>query len=121
MMLAVSAVHTTGVNWESVVIIVGSLASAFAVIQTFMFYVFNRRDTRREKEQTKRNAAHEEQANEVRMMIAEAMAKQTDALNHQTEILMSRLETKETVAEISVRLARVEGRYGIANSSGVTS
>lgn len=97
-LLANAVVHTTGINWESVTAIVGIVA----IIQAMLFWLFTRRDKKRDDE-----------AEAVRHQIAEAMQQQTEALNHQTDMLLAKLETKETVARISERLARVEGSKGI--------
>ena len=96
------AVHTTGVNWESVATIVAIVG----VVQGFLFWLFARRDK-----------ARDDKADEVRQMIADAMHDQAEALNHQTEMLMAKLETKETVSRISERLARVEGAAGLKTAS----
>lgn len=101
-MLADQIVHTTGVNWESVTAIVAIVG----IIQGMLFWLFARRDKKRE-----------DSAEKVRVLITEAMQEQTNALNHQTDMLLAKLETKETVAKISERLARVEGAAGIKNAN----
>lgn len=93
--LAAAAVRTTGVNWESVAAITGIVA----VIMTVVLWIFNRRDKRQE-----------EQNNELRHEF-------TRAINNLSDVLLAKLETKEAVAQISVRLARVEGAAGIASNT----
>lgn len=89
--LAQGAVHTAGVNWESV----GAIAAVVAVIMTVVLFIMARRDRRQQAFNT-----------EVQTDI-------TAAVNHLSDVLMAKLETKETVARISERLARVEGSMGI--------
>lgn len=86
MKLAVATVHTTGVNWESVSVIVALVT----VLMTVVLWIISRRDRRQQQE----NQA-------VKQEIA-------DAINHQSEVLLAKLETKDTVARISERLAAVE-------------
>lgn len=78
-MLAAAAVHTTGINWESAAVIVGSVVAVISLILAV---------------QGRRNAA-------IRTEI-------TDAVNNLSTILLARLETKETVQGLAVRLARLE-------------
>lgn len=94
--LSSATVHTSGINWESLAAIAGILV----IVQSALFWVIARRDKKRE-----------DQSEEVKVLIA-------DAINHQTEVLLSKLETKETVAKISERLARVEGAAGIKENLG---
>jgi sensor domain CHASE-containing protein len=84
--IAQSAVHTAGINWESVTAIAGCVA----VIMTVVIWVFNRRDHR----QAAQNDA-----------LRTEFTHSIDAL---TQVLLAKLETKDTVARISERLARVE-------------
>lgn len=86
-MIAVQAVRTTGINWESVVAITGILA----LMMTGVLYAFSRRDQRQAV-----------QNDELRQEF-------TAAVNHLSDVLTAKLETKEAVAQISVRLARLEG------------
>jgi preprotein translocase subunit YajC len=89
-MLASSVVRTAGINWESV----GVIVSLVAIIVTIMMWIMNRREHRAD-------AATREQRAEM-----------TSSLDHMTEVLLAKLETKETVARISERLARVEAMVG---------
>jgi hypothetical protein len=77
--IASVAVHTTGVNWETV----GVIVSLVSVLMTVIMYMFNRWDKRIKT-----------------------------ALDAQTDLLMAKLETRETVSKITERLARVEAIIG---------
>lgn len=87
LLLSSSIVHTTGINWESV----AAIAAVGAILQAGFFWVIARRDKVRstETEQTKQEIA--------------------GAVNHLSEVLLAKLETKETVSAINARLSRVEG------------
>lgn len=80
MIIAATAVHTTGINWESLAVIFGG----FAAIATLLIGWIDRRQAR------------------IRGEI-------TDSVNHLSEVLLAKLETKDAVAKISERLARLEG------------
>lgn len=89
--MAAAAVHTTGINWESV----AAIAAAVGAIMTVVIWIFNRRDRR--------------QAD----LSAELRREFTEAIDHLSEVLVARLETKETVSGLAVRLARLEGALGV--------
>lgn len=89
--LAATAVHTTGINWESV----AAIAAVVAVIMSVVLWIMSRRDRRQQ-------AFNQEVQTDI-----------TAAVNHLSDVLMAKLETKETVSRISERLARVEGSMGI--------
>ena len=89
-MIAQGVVRTVGINWESVGVIVGLVG----VVVTVMLWAMNRREHRAET------------------ATREARTDMTNALDHLTEVLLAKLETKETVARISERLARVEAVIG---------
>lgn len=95
-MLASAIVRTTGVNWESVAAI-SAIMGVLIALMTFWI-------TRRDRTQRDLNAQMESSI--------------TDAVNHLSDVLMAKLETKETVARISERLARLEGASGVANRDG---
>lgn len=95
-MLADAVVRTTGINWESVAAI-AAIMGALIALMTFWI-------TRRDRTQRDLNAQMESSI--------------TDAVNHLSDVLMAKLETKETVARISERLARLEGASGVANRDG---
>jgi hypothetical protein len=107
MIIAVNAVHTTGVNWESV----AAIAGCVAVIVTIVIWIFNRRDKRTSAELARREQLQREQFEDIRRDF-------TDSINHLSEVLLAKLETKETVAQISNRLARLEGAAGAPMNSG---
>lgn len=106
-MIAAEAVHTTGINWESVGIISGIISAWVIVLLTAMTIWLSRRDKRLEA----RNEELAQQNNEIKDEI-------TASVNHLSEVLLAKLETKEAVNQISVRLARVEGAAGLANPFG---
>jgi hypothetical protein len=85
-------VQTTGVNWESV----GVIIAAISVIVTVMLWIFARQDKRREH------------------TAIELRDDMRHALDHLSDVLTAKLETKDTVARISERLARVEAVMGIS-------
>lgn len=94
-----AAVQTTGINWESV----GVIIAALTVIVTIMLYVLSRKDRRQHDSSVQLEARFSEMQQEF-----------TTAINHLSDVLMAKLETKESVARISERLARLEGAAGTA-------
>jgi len=78
-MIALETVRTTGLNWQSIGVIVGTIIACL----TFMVLV-----------QERRNRA-------VRQDI-------TEAVTHLGDVLEERLETKTTVAALAARVAVVE-------------
>jgi hypothetical protein len=76
---ALVAVRTTGINWESVGVIVGSVVALIAFLVSV---------------QDRRNAT-------VQHSIQESV-------DHLSDVLIAKLETKETVAKLSERIARLE-------------
>jgi hypothetical protein len=104
-MLADHSVTTTGINWESV----GALAAIFGIMLSLITLYFARRDIRQQ-----RHAVRQEKQNEeIKDQIA-------TSINTLSEVLQAKLETKEVVNQISVRLARVEGRMKIDSDPGVS-
>lgn len=93
--LAAQVVRTTGINWESV----AAIAALVGVILTVLLWVFGRQDQRRERA-----------TNELRNDM-------TSSLDHLAEVLTAKLETKDTVARISERLARVEAVIGLGTNN----
>lgn len=89
-------VHTSGINWESI----GAITAVMTAAVAFITWLIARRDNRAEI-----------RSNEIKVQIS-------DSVNHLGEILTARLETKETVARISERLARVEGSMVLARNAG---
>lgn len=84
--LAVQTVQTTGINWESLSVIVGSFAAVAAVMLAWT----------------------EHRSSGTRQQI-------TDAVTSMSQILEAKLETKEAVNSINIRLARLEGSRGITS------
>lgn len=93
--LASQAVRTTGINWESV----AAIAAIVGILLTVLLWVFGRQDKRREAQ------------------AAELRGDMTSSLDHLAEVLTAKLETKDTVARISERLARVEAVIGLGTNS----
>ena len=92
LLAAIPVVHTTGVNIESLAIILGgiaAMASAIVVIQE------------------RRTRAIRDQADDIRGEIK-------TAVEHLGDVLTARLETKDKVSTLNARVARVEGVLGIA-------
>lgn len=96
-MILAAAVQTKGINWESVSVII----AAVAVIVTIMLFVLGRRDRRQHDTSVQLETRFNEMQQEF-----------TTAINHLSDVLMAKLETKESVARISERLARLEGAAG---------
>jgi len=92
--IATQIVQTTGVNWESVATITGLVS----VVLTFTLWAFSRQDKRRAQ---------------VNRQLRDDMTK---SLDHLSDVLLAKLETKDTVARISERLARVEALIGVNGS-----
>ena len=86
-----AVVHTTGINWESIGAILGGFGTATSVL---LAYVGRRAD--------KRDALHASQMRDVREDF------QT-GLRQMGTLLSAKLETKETVANLGQRVARLEG------------
>ena len=84
-MIAQSAVHTTGLNWESLAVIFGGFATVAGIMLAW--------------------TEHRQRA--MKDQIA-------DAVNHLSDVLQAKLETKDAVNAINIRLARLEGSRGIA-------
>lgn len=85
--LSEATVHTNGINWQSV----GVMIAGITVILTIMGWIFARRDKK-----------NEQQNEDIKKEISTAI----DGLS---TVLLAKLETKEKVAQISERLARLEG------------
>jgi hypothetical protein len=79
--IALGAVHTTGVNWDSVGVLLAGVVAAAAFL--------DRLQARRHKS--------------VRDEIA-------SSVNHLGQVLNERLETKDTVHMLAVRVAFLEGK-----------
>ena len=86
-MIALATVHTSGINWASIGTIAGIVFFAFSMMTWFLM--------RREKRSDEQNEQIKEQI--------------STAVNALGDRLILQLETKEVVAKISERLARVEG------------
>lgn len=89
--LASTAVRTTGINWESV----AAIGVLVGILVTVLLWVFGRQDARRER------------------ATAELRQDMTSSIDHLSEVLTAKLETKDTVARITERIARVEAVVGI--------
>lgn len=89
--LAAQAVRTTGINWESV----AAIGVIVGILVTVLLWVFGRQDKRRE------------------LATKELRQDMTNSIDHLSEVLTAKLETKDTVARITERIARVEAVMGI--------
>lgn len=78
--LTIPAVHTTGINWQSIGVILAALVALLAFLVGF---------------QEHRNTAVKDQ---IRASV-----------DHLSEVLTGKLETKEAVSRLSERIARLEG------------
>ena len=87
MLATLTTVRTTGINWESVAAIVALVS----VLMSLMLWLISHRDRK------------------LRQASEEIKVEITSAVDHLADVLMAKLETKETVARISERLARLEG------------
>lgn len=81
-------VHDLGINWATVGIILGGFAALISLLISI---------------QERRNRAIKDQI--------------VESVDHLSEVLMAKLETKETVAGLNVRIARLEGASRLDNSS----
>lgn len=95
------AVHTTGINWQSI----GVIAGIVGIAVTITLFMIARRDRKTDA----RNDLIQKQAEQRNIEIKNEI---TTAVDHLSEVLIAKLETKETVAKISERLARLEGSRG---------
>lgn len=86
-LLSESTVHTSGINWASV----GAIIGGITVVLSIMGWIFARRDKK-----------NEEQNEAIKQEIS-------TAIENLSTVLLAKLETKEKVAQISERLARLEG------------
>ena len=100
--MILAAVHTTGINWLGISPILGVIITGMALIITFQ----ERRENKREKIQKAREIQQERQNQEIKQEIA-------SSVDHLSEVLLAKLETKEAVSRISERLARIEGSKGV--------
>lgn len=88
--LAAQTVHASGINWVGISPVLGVIVAAAALILAM---------------QSRREARQDKRSEEVKQEIA-------SAIGQLSEVLLAKLETKETVARISERLARLEGAAG---------
>jgi N-glycosylase/DNA lyase len=79
---AVSTVHTSGINWESVSVIIGSVVAALVFLVSLQ----------------------ERRAATIRNDIGEAV-------NHLAEVLTAKLETKDVVNSLKVDVAALKARF----------
>jgi hypothetical protein len=89
-MVAIETVHTSGINIESLAVILGGFAACFALLLAWL----NRREDRADKR---------DQATRKEI---------TTAVENLSTVLTAKLETKEVVAGMNVRIARIEAVIG---------
>lgn len=94
MIQSMTATHSS-INWASTSAILGVIIAGLGLIIALI--------QRRERKQ-------QEQNQEIKREI-------TESIDHLSEVLLAKLETKEKVSQISERLARIEGQRGITNTS----
>lgn len=78
--------------------------TAIGIVSTIVFGLFGLMLTLQTRRETRYNQRNEEIKTEITM-----------AVDHLAEVLTAKMETKDTVNGISVRLARVEGAMGLQN------
>lgn len=93
-MIADATVHTTGINILGVLAILIPVISCLIGLAVFIDQRNQRRETKREQF--------------VERIQAETKDEITTAVNHLSEVLLERLETKESVNQIRVDLAAVK-------------
>lgn len=86
-MIAGAVVHTEGINIESLSAILVGVAAIVGVLQTFVY----KRQTRLEK------------------AASQMESRTAKAIEDQTAILLAKLETKENVSELRVKVAEMSG------------
>lgn len=97
MILAQSAVHTVGVNWSSVAVIVGGIGGVIIAALAFVVRLMEKRNK------------------QVRDEI-------TNAVNNLGAILEAKLETKDSVNQLRIELAEVRGQlHNIQPPKGVSA
>jgi hypothetical protein len=84
-------VHTTGINWASVLTIVGSMTAILATILTIMHYYQQKRDDAR-------TASEKDLRTDFK-----------DAIDNLGKILEAKLSTKDDVSTLKERVALLEG------------
>lgn len=102
---AMQSVHTTGINWESL----GAIVGIISVIIVLMLWYFDRRDRRRLADAQALERDREKREDDRAAENMDLRREFTSAITNLSEVLTAKLETKETVARISERLAHVEG------------
>jgi F0F1-type ATP synthase membrane subunit b/b' len=84
-MIAEAAVHTVGVNWTSVAVIIGGIGGVVIATMAFVIRLMDRRN------------------NAIRDEI-------TNAVTNLGHILEAKLETKDSVNQLRVELAELRGQ-----------
>lgn len=84
---AVNTVHTSGINVESIAVILGGFAGVLSVVLAW---------------QIRRDKKHDTEMVDLRKDI-------TTSVDHLSEVLLAKLETKDNVSQINARLSRIEG------------
>jgi peptidoglycan hydrolase CwlO-like protein len=84
-MVAIATVHTSGVNWQSIAVLVVSIVGCFIAVAT---YIDKRAGSRQE-------------------MIKDEIQ---SSVSHLSDVLSERLETKENVSALKVQLAQLQGQ-----------
>lgn len=99
--LAAATVHTTGVNWESVSVIIATVTALSAILMWWF--------DRREQARSARSQADKQQTQD-------AIREMGDHLTATMQLQFANLASKDTVAALSERIARVESVLKIGAS-----
>jgi len=91
-MLVETAVHTTGINWSSVAVIIGGIGGVVIAAMAFVIRLMDRRN------------------NAIRDEI-------TTAVTNLGHILEAKLETKDSVNQLRVELAELRGKIQNSQTS----
>jgi uncharacterized membrane-anchored protein YhcB (DUF1043 family) len=102
MQAVTQSVRTTGINWESV----GVIVSLVGVLVGAILWWLTRRDQRLRAAADLRDQQQRAENQSIKQEIA-------SAVGQLSEVLLAKLETKDTVSRISERLARVEASIGM--------
>jgi hypothetical protein len=93
MLIATAAVHTTGINWSSVAVIVGGIGGVIIAALAFIIRLMDRRN------------------NAIRDEI-------TNAVTNLGHILEAKLETKDAVNQLRIEVAELRGQIRIQPPKG---
>lgn len=90
-----------GIDWQGWAAIIGAFAALMVAVITWV-------EHRQKQLRQQQEALNQTMTTQI-----------TTAVNHLSEVLLAKLETKETVSRISERLARLEGASSVSNNMEV--